>query len=126
MYLGFPGEILRRLLREAALPLSASSVIAASASLERTLSARVACFALVYALVVKLVAQANAVLTALAVQPGRALEAGDLQRILDAVPAHARLHEPGQNGSAGDLLFDVARSPTCHSCLILRKGGVVL
>ncbi|KAL1471044.1 hypothetical protein MTO96_023961 [Rhipicephalus appendiculatus] len=110
MYLGFPGEILRRLLREAALPLSASSVIAASASLQRTLSMRVACFALIYTLVVKLASQANAVLTTLAIQPGRVLEAGDLQRMLDAVPPHARLYEPALNGTAADLLFDIART----------------
>ncbi|KAH6941037.1 hypothetical protein HPB50_012718 [Hyalomma asiaticum] len=98
MYLGFPGEILRRMLREAALPLSASSVIAAAGSLQRPLSTRVACFALLYALVVKLASQVNAVLTTLAIQPGRVLEAGDLQRMLDAVPPHARLHEPAHNG----------------------------
>ncbi|XP_037555918.1 neutral amino acid transporter A-like [Dermacentor silvarum] len=114
MYLAFPGELLRRMLREAALPLSASSVIAAAGTMQRPLSLRVACFSLLYALVVKMASQGNAVLTTLAVQPGRVLEAGDLQRLLDAVPPHARVHEPPWNGTATDVLYDLARSSsTC-------------
>ncbi|XP_065299411.1 excitatory amino acid transporter-like isoform X2 [Dermacentor albipictus] len=110
MYLAFPGELLRRMLREAALPLCASSVIAATGSMQRPLSLRVACFSLFYAVVVKLASQGNAVLTTLAVQPGRVFEAGELQRLLDAVPPHARLYEHPWNGTATDVLYDIART----------------
>ncbi|XP_077500429.1 neutral amino acid transporter A-like [Amblyomma americanum] len=96
------------MLRETALPLSASSVIAAAGSMERPLARRVARHALSYVLLVKAASQGCAVLATFTVQPGRAVEPGDVQRLLEAVPPQARLVERS-NGTA-DAFSDMARS----------------
>ncbi|KAK8768208.1 hypothetical protein V5799_015325 [Amblyomma americanum] len=106
MYLAFPGELLSLMLRETALPLSASSVIAAAGSMERPLARRVARHAISYVLLVKAASQGCAVLATFTVQPGRAVEPGDVQRLLEAVPPQARLVERS-NGTA-DAFSDMA------------------
>lgn len=102
MYLAFPGELLKRMLRETVLPLSASSVIAAMGSMDLTLSLRVLRRALLYALFAKFSALVSALLVALTVQPGRVTETG-------SIPPRSRLYEPLHNDTA-DMIFDVVRS----------------
>lgn len=101
MYLAFPGELLKRMLRETVLPLGVSSVVAAMGSMELSLSLRVLRRALVYALLAKLSALVSALLVALTVQPGRTT-------VPEPIPPRARLYEPLNNGTA-DMIYDVIR-----------------
>ncbi|KAH9366310.1 hypothetical protein HPB48_002001 [Haemaphysalis longicornis] len=106
MYLAFPGELLKRMLRETVLPLGVSSVVAAMGSMELSLSLRVLRRALVYALLAKL----------------SALDAITAMSFPNTTGVHGEGPSRIVNDSAGILLF----CALLGAVLSGNEGGVLL
>ncbi|XP_062379730.1 excitatory amino acid transporter 3-like [Sardina pilchardus] len=98
-YLGFPGEILMRMLKLIILPLIVSSIITGVASLESEVSGRIGLRAVVYYFTTTVMAAVLGIILVIVIQPGGSVDADDISRF--GAP---------QNISMVDAMLDLIRN----------------